>query len=144
MSQNSGFWVVSGLMWLAFLGKAPGLRHNRDPLYVLVCGVLLLGGTCFACANPDVIGVVNAATGIPNVSAPLVYAMLTVESALVLTLIIYWRDWSPEKAGRWVRWLMVAYGLAVIGIVTLFALGDAPVERRVDFDPSPGPRSSGK
>ncbi|MFE4209438.1 MAB_1171c family putative transporter [Streptomyces goshikiensis] len=135
MSENSGFWVVSGLMWLAFLGKAPGLRHNRDPLYVLVCGVLLLGGTCFACANPDVIGVVNAATGIANVSAPLVYAMLTVESALVLTLIIYWRDWSPEKAGRWVRWLMVAYGLAVIGIVALFALGDAPVERRVDFDP---------
>ncbi|MBT2459228.1 MAB_1171c family putative transporter [Streptomyces sp. ISL-86] len=134
MSENAGFWVISGSMWLAFLVKAPGLRHNRDPLYVLVCAVLLLGGTCFACANPDVIGVVNAATGIPNFSAPLVYSMLALESALVLTLLVYWRDWSPEKAAHWVRWLMAAYGIAIIGIVALFAAGDAPAERRVDFD----------
>lgn len=134
MNQNFGYWVLSGMMWLGFLAKAPGLRRTRDPLYVTVCAVLFLAGVTFCCANPDVVGFLNKITGIPNFSAPLVYSMLTLESSLVVTLLVYWREGSIERAKKWALRLQAAYAMVILGIIVLFIAGDAPVERRVDFE----------
>ncbi|MFG2295831.1 MAB_1171c family putative transporter [Streptomyces sp. NPDC048603] len=134
MNDNSGYWVLAGAMWTACLIKAPGLRHRRSPLYLTVCGVLLFGGIAYCCANPDVIGAVNAATGVPNFSAPLVYGLLTAESALILTLLVYWREGPEERARRAARRWQAAYGAVALTLVVLFVIGDAPEERRIDFD----------
>ncbi|MEV8531736.1 MAB_1171c family putative transporter [Streptomyces sp. NPDC051211] len=135
MSDHSGYWILASAMWIACLIKAPGLRHQRgNPLYVTVCAVLLLGGIAYCCANPDVIGFVNEVTGVPNFSAPLVYSLLTAESAMILTLLVYWREGPEEKARRAARRWQAVYGLVVVAVIVLFAVGQAPVEQRTDFD----------
>ncbi|QES51575.1 hypothetical protein DEJ50_30740 [Streptomyces venezuelae] len=135
MNGNSGYWILASALWAACLIKAPGLRHRRNsPLSTTVCGVLLLGGIAYCCANPDVIGWVNGATGVPNFSAPLVYSLLTAESALILTLLVYWREGPEEKARCAARRLQAVYGLVIVALVVLFVIGDAPVEQRTDFD----------
>ncbi|MFE0099842.1 MAB_1171c family putative transporter [Streptomyces sp. NPDC059009] len=129
-----GFWLFSGITLIAFCVKAPGLRDTRSPLYASVCGVLLLSGLLYGCSNPDVIGFLNDVTGVPNFAAPLVYGLLTAVSALVLTLLIYWRGGPPEQARRTALWWLIIYGLVIVAEIVMFVLGDASVERRVDLD----------
>ncbi|MER7760289.1 MAB_1171c family putative transporter [Streptomyces sp. NPDC097619] len=134
MNSSTGHWILTCTMWLACLVKVPTLRHHREPLHVTVCLVPFFGGVAYFTSNPQVIGVVNAWTGVDNFSAPLVYSLLTVVSALIVTLLVHWREGTEERARRTSRRVLTAYGATVVGIVLLFAAGEAPVERRVDFD----------
>ncbi|MER5299685.1 MAB_1171c family putative transporter [Streptomyces lasiicapitis] len=127
-------WLLSGAVLIAFCVKAPGLRHTRSPLYASVCGVLLLSGLLYGCSNPDVVGFLNDITGVPNFAAPLVYGLLTAVSALVLTLLIYWRGGPRDQARRTAQWWLAIYGLIILAEIIMFILGDASVERRVDLD----------
>ncbi|TPQ23248.1 MAB_1171c family putative transporter [Streptomyces sporangiiformans] len=133
--DDSSYYLPAAVMAIAFGCKAPALvRSWRDPLLRSVCALLALAGLVFFFAAPPTISEVNRTTGIANVSAPLVYGLLSAFSAACLVLIINWRGGPPEVTRRTSRRWIAGYGVVIVALVTLFALGDAPLERRRDLD----------
>ncbi|MEU9187497.1 MAB_1171c family putative transporter [Streptomyces sp. NPDC048484] len=114
------------------LSAMRGLWH--DPLMAASLPVLLIGAVVCILSVPPTIGFVNGLTGIANFAAPLVYSGMSALSACYLVLMIAWRGGEPERAARATRLVVCVYGLVIIGIVTLFALADVPVERTRDLD----------
>ncbi|MET7829312.1 MAB_1171c family putative transporter [Streptomyces sp. NPDC005386] len=126
-------YISAAMLWLGLTIKAPDLvRHWRDPILRAICAVMALAGLCFTLGSPPTVGAINRISGIPNLAAPVTYASITAYSATSLILIVYWK--GGPRVGRVARFLAAAYGVVLIGITTLFAAGDAPVERRTDFD----------
>ncbi|HET6353405.1 MAB_1171c family putative transporter [Streptomyces sp.] len=133
--EGLSFYIPGAVMLTAFLLKLPALRRNPDDtLLRSVSGLLLVASFVFLFAAPSTIAAVNRITGIPNFSAPLVYCILTAFSGACLVLIINWRGGPPEQTRRTSRLSIAAYGLVVVALIVLFALGDAPVERLRDLD----------
>lgn len=131
------YYVPVALLLLASVLRLPGLIRNwRDPLLRSVSVVLVLGGVVFFFAAPPTIAKVNSFIGITNFSALLVYCLLTAASAAVINLTITWRGGSDRRRIIATRWCLGIYGTVVMALVTLFVLGDAPVERLRDFDTS--------
>ncbi|MEU6097957.1 MAB_1171c family putative transporter [Streptomyces sp. NPDC047079] len=133
--DGSSYYIPATAMAVAFAFKAPALlRSWRDPLLRSVCALLALAASVFFFAAPPTITEVNHLTGITNVSAPLVYALLSAFSASCLVLVVNWRGGPPAVTGTLTRRITMGYGVVMAALVVLFALGDAPVERLRDFD----------
>ncbi|WP_405790361.1 MAB_1171c family putative transporter [Streptomyces sp. NBC_01367] len=133
--EGSDYYIPAAILIGAFLLKGPVLvRRWRDPMVRAVSGLLFLGGAGFALAAPPTILVVNKAAGVPNLSAPLVYATLSGFSTWCLVLLAYWREGPGAAAQRQVRWWSWVCAAVVTAIGACFALGDAPVERLQDLD----------
>lgn len=133
--DGSSYYFPAVAMAIVLVIKTPALlRDWRDPLLRSVCALLLLAGLVFCFAAPPTIGEVNRVTGVTNVSAPLVYVLLSTFSASCLVLIINWRGGPPEVTRRLTRRWIAGYGAVSAAIVVLFALGDTPAERLRDFD----------
>lgn len=133
--DGDDYYIPALALGIAFVFKLPGMvRDWRDPLLRSVCVLLVLAASTFFFAAPPTIGEVNRITGVPNISAPLVYCILSAFSASVLVLLVHWRGGSPAEIRRVSRRWIVAYGLVDVALVVLFLLGDAPVERLRDLD----------
>ncbi|MGW2786477.1 MAB_1171c family putative transporter [Streptomyces populi] len=133
--NSFGYYVPAAALWICFAVKVPDLRRAwRDPLIRSVCVVIAVGGAGFFFAAPPTIAAVNDVSGIPNVSSLLVYIIISGFSASCLLLIVHWRGGPPEHVRRVSRHWLLAYTLVVAALTVLFGLGDAPVERRTDFD----------
>ncbi|MFD3325014.1 MAB_1171c family putative transporter [Streptomyces sp. NPDC058701] len=133
--NGQDYYIPAAAMAIALAFKLPALRHNwRDPLLRSVCALLTLAGAVFTFAAPPTIEAVNRWTGITNVSAPLVYCLITAFSASCLVLVVNWRGGPPERTRRVSRRWIIGYSTVVVALILLFALGDAPVERLRDFD----------
>ncbi|AZM93764.1 MAB_1171c family putative transporter [Streptomyces sp. W1SF4] len=129
------FYLLVGVLSAAFALRVPRLvRHWRDPLVRSVSLLLPLGAAVFFFAAPPTISQVNALTGIPNFSVPLVYGIVTAASAALINLTIIWRGGPEERRRAATRWCVGIYGAVIATQFTLFAYGEAPVERRLDFD----------
>ncbi|AZM92075.1 MULTISPECIES: MAB_1171c family putative transporter [Streptomyces] len=129
------YYIPAAAMAVALVCKLPALRANgRDPLLRSVFVLLLLGGSVFTFAAPPTIAAVNRWTGVPNVSAPLVYCLMTAFSASCLVLMFNWRGGPAQEIRRTSQRWIAGYSVVIVAIVVLFALGDAPVERLRDFD----------
>ncbi|WP_331728247.1 MAB_1171c family putative transporter [Streptomyces sp. NBC_00158] len=129
------FYLLVGVLSAAFALRLPRLvRHWRDPLVRSVSLLLPLGAAVFFFAAPPTISQVNAVTGIPNFSVPLVYGIVTAASAALINLTIIWRGGPEARRRTATRWCVGVYGVVIAAQFTLFAYGDAPVERRLDFD----------
>ncbi|MFD5632913.1 MAB_1171c family putative transporter [Streptomyces sp. NPDC127077] len=129
------YYVPAAALWICFAVKLPDLRRAwRDPLVRSVCVVIAVGGAGFFFAAPPTIAAVNDISGVPNASSLLVYIIISGFSASCLLLIVHWRGGSPEHVRRVSRYWLLGYTLVVAALVVLFGLGDAPVERRTDFD----------
>ncbi|MFI5865160.1 MAB_1171c family putative transporter [Streptomyces sp. NPDC051546] len=129
------YYVPAVALGIAFVTKLRGfIRRRRDPMTRAVAGLLLMSGAGFALAAPPTIAVVNRWAGVPNVSAPLVYAILCVFNTFCIVLLVYWREGFGEGARRQVRrWFGACAGVIVL-LVGCFSLGEAPVERLRDLD----------
>ncbi|MER0449312.1 MAB_1171c family putative transporter [Streptomyces sp. Edi4] len=133
--QSQDYYVPAAAMGTALAFKVPSLvRAWRDPLLRAVCALLALAGLVFFFAAPSTIADVNRLTGVRNFSAPLVYSLLSAFSASCLVLIVNWRGGPAEQTRRISRRWIAAYSVEVVVIVTLFLLGDTPVERLRDLD----------
>ncbi|MCY0928104.1 hypothetical protein OTB20_18275 [Streptomyces sp. H27-H1] len=133
--NGSDYYVPAAALGIAFLFRLPGLlRRRRDPMIRSVAGLLLMSGAGFALAAPPTITVVNRVVGVPNVSAPLVYAILSVFNTCCIVLLAYWREGFGAAVQRRVRRWFGACGSVVLLLAVCFALGDAPVERLRDLD----------
>ncbi|MFJ3880824.1 MAB_1171c family putative transporter [Streptomyces sp. NPDC090077] len=129
-------YYVPGLTLLFVCAmKLPTLvRRRRDPLLRSAFLQLFAGGCIMLLAAPESILALNQATGITNCAAVVVYAALTTYSGASLLLIIHWRPALPEQTRRAARRCLMAYSLAVLIIVVLFWVGNAPVEQITLFD----------
>ena len=133
--DDSGYYIPAVAMAVALAVKTPALlRSWRDPLQRSVCTLIALSGLVFFLAAPPTITEVNRLTGIANFSAPLVYGLLSAFSAACLVLIINWRGGPPEATRRASRRWIAGYGVVIVALIVLFALGDAPQERLRDLD----------
>ncbi|MEV7723542.1 MAB_1171c family putative transporter [Streptomyces sp. NPDC087917] len=133
--SSASYYGLAALLLAAFVARLPGLvRHRRDPLVRSVSLLLPLAAAVFFFSAPPTIARVNEGTGIPNASAPFVYAMVTALSAALIHLTITWRGGPDDRRRRATRWCLGVYGSVIAAVLTLFALGDAPEERLRDFD----------
>jgi hypothetical protein len=129
------YYIPAAALGIALAFKIPGMRRDwHDPLLRCVCALLVLGASTFFFAAPPTIAAVNRITGVPNFSAPLVYAILTAFSGSCLVLLVNWRGGPPEETRLISRRVIVGYGVVALTLVVLFTLGEAPVERLRDLD----------
>ncbi|MDX2391186.1 hypothetical protein NJL88_14260 [Streptomyces sp. DK15] len=132
---NLHYYVLAALLAFAFALRVPGLiRHWRDPFARSVSLLLPLASAVFFFAAPPTISSVNGLTGMANLSAPVVYGIVTALSAALVNLMITWRGGPEEQRRAATRWCVGVYGAVIVALFTLFALGDAPEERLLDFD----------
>ncbi|HET9381371.1 MAG TPA: MAB_1171c family putative transporter, partial [Streptomyces sp.] len=136
--MSVSFWLPALVLGAALALKLPGIvKMWRDPLLRAVGGLLLFGCAVFVFAAPGTIAWTNRVTGVPNISAPWVYSLLTVLSASWLLLIIAWRNGRDDRSDctrRATRWVVSVYSGVVVALWLLFWLADAPVERLQDLD----------
>ncbi|MGW0825378.1 MAB_1171c family putative transporter [Streptomyces sp. NPDC002845] len=135
MESGIVYYIPGVLLLLAaVLRLSAGRGVWRDPLVAASSAILLIGSAVCVLAAPPTIRLVNDATGVANVSAPLVYGGMTALSAGYLILMITWKGGPPERQWHAARLVLGVYGLVVVGIWVLFALADVPVERARDLD----------
>ena len=108
-------------------------RRWGKPRAIALSAALLLITAIFWLAAPVTIGSVNRVTGVANVSALLVYALVVAFAAATLAFALYWR-YPYAQAQPTVRWILAAYTATIALMVVLFTVSDVPVERRTDFD----------
>lgn len=109
------------------------LRTPRNHLLRAICTSVFLASTSIFFAAPTVVAFVNRATGVSNFAAPLVYSIVVSLGASLLVLVLYWRG-PADKARRTARWWLLTYAAVLVALNALFVLGNAKLERRVDFD----------
>jgi hypothetical protein len=132
------FWIPTAVLTAALAIKLPSIiRLWRDPLLRAVGGLLLLACAVFVFCAPSTIARVNRLVGVPNISAPWAYSLLTAFCGACLLLIIVWRDGLSDRSPatrRAMRWVVGVYSGVIVALWVLFALADAPVERTRDLD----------
>ncbi|MFI9765958.1 MAB_1171c family putative transporter [Streptomyces sp. NPDC052415] len=132
------FWIPAAVLAAALAIKLPSIiRLWRDPLLRAVGGLLLLACAVFVFCSPSTIARVNRLAGVPNISAPWCYSLLTAFCGSCLLLIIAWRNGLSDRNAatrRAMRWLISVYSGVIVALWVLFALADAPVERLRDLD----------
>lgn len=123
------------LMLLALLLKAPTLRRNWDqPLMRSVCALLAVACLVVFVAAPPSIAALNRLAGVPNFGAPLEFCAITAFSGTCVLLVVHWAGGPPAAVRRATRLTLTGFGAVSLAIVTLFVIGDAPVERLRDLD----------
>ncbi|AWW39745.1 MULTISPECIES: MAB_1171c family putative transporter [Streptomyces] len=132
------FWIPTVVLTAALAIKLPTIvRLWRDPLLRAVGGLLLLACAVFVFVAPSTIAWTNRVTGVPNISAPWCYSLLTAFCASCLLLIIAWRNGLSERsaeARRAMRWVVGTYTGVIVALWVLFFLADVPEERLRDLD----------
>ncbi|GHD49066.1 MAB_1171c family putative transporter [Streptomyces mirabilis] len=129
------YFLAASALWVGLAAQLPGLRRAwRDPFKRAFCAVIFLAGGCFALGAPATVAWINRAIGVPNAAVPVTYGAVTAFSASSLALVIQWHGGDPEQVRRVSRSWLGVYSLIIVLQVALFAAGDTPNERRVDFD----------
>ncbi|MEU2059132.1 MAB_1171c family putative transporter [Streptomyces sp. NPDC013455] len=132
------FWIPTAVLTAALAIKLPTIiRLWRDPLLRAVGGLLLLACAVFVFCTPSVIAFVNRLTGVPNISAPWCYSLITAFCGSCLLLIITWRNGLSDRSAatrRAMRWVVSVYSAVIVALWVLFLLADAPEERLRDLD----------
>ncbi|MDG4790150.1 hypothetical protein O7626_30235 [Micromonospora sp. WMMD1102] len=132
--MSGGLWVGSVLGFAAFLYRLGDLLADpRNPTRRALCAMLLIGSCTMLAVDPAWIAAVNRWTGVPNFAAVFAYCLVVAFAASIQIVLTFWR-YSPATAWRRSRLWLLGYGTVIITMIVLFLLGDAPVERRVDFD----------
>ncbi|WP_094103473.1 MAB_1171c family putative transporter [Streptomyces phaeoluteigriseus] len=134
----SFWWIPAGILAAALAIKLPSIiRLWTDPLLRAVGGLLVLALSVFVFVAPSTIASVNRITGVPNISGPWVYSLLTAFCGSCLLLIITWRNGLSDRSPRTrsaMRWVLGTYAAVIVALWVLFALADMPEERLRDLD----------
>ncbi|MEU1038425.1 MAB_1171c family putative transporter [Streptomyces sp. NPDC005551] len=132
------FWIPLAVLAVTLAIRLPSIiKLWQDPLLRAVGGLLLLACAVFVFAAPPTIAWTNRVTGVPNISAPLVYTLLTAFCGSCLLLTLAWRNGlsghSPTTRRTTGR-VVTVYTAVIVALWALFALADVPVERVRDLD----------
>ncbi|MGW4855756.1 DUF6545 domain-containing protein, partial [Streptomyces sp. NPDC004288] len=137
MHDGLVYYLTALVLGGAFLAKLPALRRGwRLPTVRAVHVLLFLPCTALLLSAPPTIRFVNRQSGICNLSALLVHCCISGFACACLVLMEYWRG-DPlgwERTQRRAQGWIFVYGAVIVSLVVFFVLGEAPVERPVDFD----------
>ncbi|PWK74580.1 hypothetical protein BCL76_101312 [Streptomyces sp. CG 926] len=132
---GTDYYIPAALMIAAMSVKLPGVWRDRGspttPAFVVILATSAAG---FAFAAPPTVEAVNGAAGVPNISALIVYCILSIFSCASLVLLMHWRGGLPGVVRRRTRMWMAATAGIMLVFCVLFALSDTPVERPRDLD----------
>jgi len=132
------FWLPVTVLTAALAVKLPSIvKLWKDPFLRAVGGLLALACAVFVFAAPPTIAWTNHVTHVRNISAPLVYSLITAFSGACLLLIIAWRNGVSDRSAttrRAMRWVITGYSGVIVALWVLFLLADVPVERLRDLD----------
>ncbi|MFJ4579266.1 MAB_1171c family putative transporter [Streptomyces echinatus] len=132
------FWIPTAVLGAALMIKLPTIiRLWRDPLLRAVGGLLLLACAVFVFCAPSTIARVNRFTGVPNISAPWCYSLITAYCGSCLLLIVTWRNGRSGRSAvtrRAMRWVISAYSGVIVTLWVLFLLAGRHEERLRDLD----------
>ncbi|GAB2875303.1 MAB_1171c family putative transporter [Streptomyces mayteni] len=136
MARSLGYWACAAPLWILFAAKLAGLRKPpRDRMCWAVCATVFACAAILTTSAPATLGALDDLAGVPNVSFVVSFSLVVVLAASVRILIVYWREPGDAAHANTIarRWIL-GYGLVVLAMVILFWAGDAPVERRTDFE----------
>ncbi|MEV7512115.1 MAB_1171c family putative transporter [Streptomyces sp. NPDC091201] len=130
-------YICAAALGTATCLKVPALiRNPQDRLLRAVVVLLFVATLVWLCVAVPTVALINNVIGVPNVAAPVVYAILTMFSGSCVVLMIWWQS-GPEQVESTRRASRICYTLyatVAVLIVVCFLLGDAPVERVQDLD----------
>src|SRR5882757_9316470 len=97
--HDLAFWLPAAVLTAALAVKLPSIvKLWKDPFLRAVGGLLALACAIFVFAAPQTIAWTNRVTEVRNISAPLVYSLITAFSGACLLLIIAWRNGVSDRS----------------------------------------------
>ncbi|MEU0391599.1 DUF6545 domain-containing protein [Streptomyces sp. NPDC006208] len=130
-------YIPAAALSIVLVVKLPSLvRRWRSPVVRSVNAVIFLQAAAFFFSAPPTITLVNETTGVSNFSIVLVYCILSAHSCACRVLMENWREDAQvlPHTRRRVRCWLWGHGVVTILLIGCFVLGEAPVERRRDFE----------
>jgi hypothetical protein len=133
-STTIAYWTCAAAAVAALLYRLRLLRRSPHQAFDwAICVLLFLVAACLFTAAPAVYSLVGRVSGVANLGALLVYAVVHCEGAAAVVLVILWRDpW--EQAWPAVRRWFLGYAIILAIMILFFFLGDTPLPHALDFD----------
>lgn len=132
---GSDYYIPAGVLAIALLVKSPSFwRGWHSPMSKSIFVILAASAAGFVFGAPPTIERVNRLTGVPNVSALIVYCILSCLSCGSIVLLIHWRGGPEEILRRHTRIWIAATAALIVTFGVLFCLSSVPIEQQRDFD----------
>ncbi|MFI1285880.1 MAB_1171c family putative transporter [Streptomyces sp. NPDC020858] len=132
---GSDYYIPAVLLAIALVVKAPSFWHTwHSPMSKSIFVILASSTAGFVFGAPPTIERVNRITGVPNISALIVYCILSCLSCGSLVLLMHWRGGPEETVRRHTRMWIAATTAVMATFCVLFSLSDVPIEQQRDFD----------
>ncbi|MEU6314415.1 MAB_1171c family putative transporter [Streptomyces sp. NPDC047014] len=131
--DGSDYYIPALVLAVALLVRMPSLWQNRNsPMARAIFVIIAASGAGFVFAAPPTVERVNRLTGVPNVSALIVYSFLSCLSCASLVLLIHWRGGRTVR--RQTRLWIATTCCILLTFCVLFTLSEVPLERPRDLD----------
>ncbi|WP_327255971.1 MAB_1171c family putative transporter [Streptomyces sp. NBC_01244] len=132
---GSDYFIPAGVLAIALVVKAPSFwRSWHSPMSNSIFVILAASAAGFVFGAPPTIERVNRFTGVPNVSALIVYCILSCLSCGSIVLLIHWRGGPEEILRKHTRIWIAATAALIATFCVLFSLSSVPIEQQRDFD----------
>ncbi|MFJ8011224.1 MAB_1171c family putative transporter [Streptomyces sp. NPDC096339] len=132
---GSDYYIPAGVLAIALMVKSPSFwRTWNSPMTKSIFTILACSAAGFVFGAPPTIERVNRITGVSNISALIVYCLLSCLSCGSLVLVIHWRGGPEETIRRHTRVWIAATAAVMVTFCVLFSLSDVPIEQQRDFD----------
>ncbi|MFJ3835278.1 MAB_1171c family putative transporter [Streptomyces sp. NPDC090054] len=132
---GSDYYIPAAVLAIALVVKSPSFWHTwHSPMSKSIFVILASSAAGFVFGAPPTIERVNRVTGVPNISALIVYCILSCLACGSLVLLINWRGGAEETVRRHTRLWIAATAAVIATFCVLFSLSDVPIEQQRDFD----------
>ncbi|MCX5403697.1 hypothetical protein OHA37_07345 [Streptomyces sp. NBC_00335] len=132
---GSDYYIPAGVLAIALMVKAPSFwRSWHSPMSNSIFVILTASAAGFVFGAPPTIERVNRITGVPNISALIVYCILSCLSCGSIVLLIHWRGGPEEILRKHTRVWIAATAVVIATFCALFSLSSVPIEQQRDFD----------
>ncbi|WP_327303596.1 hypothetical protein OG730_08245 [Streptomyces sp. NBC_01298] len=132
---GSDYYIPAVVLAIALAVKAPSFwRSWHSPMSNAIFVILAASAAGFVFGAPPTIERVNRFTGVPNVSALIVYCILSCLSCGSIVLLIHWRGGPEEILRKHTRTWIAATAVVIATFCVLFSLSSVPIEQQRDFD----------
>jgi uncharacterized protein DUF6545 len=118
------FPVCAVLSWIALFYRIWGIRRSISPTFGAMCVMYALLGITFTVSTPAVSAAMDRLTEIPNIGALCIHCSVVGYSITGQIMLLHWTH-PPEQARRKARWRLVALGVMLTTMGTLFVLAGA-------------------
>lgn len=97
---GSDYYIPAGVLAIALVVKSPSFwRTWHSPMSKSIFVILTSSAAGFVFGAPPTIERVNRITGVPNISALIVYCILSCLSCGSLVLLMHWRGGPRRPSG---------------------------------------------